>query len=157
MLFLVVVAQAVLLLSALFGGNPARVIDSTLALPHHPVLQLEYHFVAFGRGPLDKIEVAGLAVGYGVLYRGSGGYEGRRCLAASNGESCSRMPAVSRTAFVSSAFCQVRSSTVSEVYDDRHRQDDVAVLAAHILVAQDVVGDVPDELDMLMSCGFCTR
>jgi hypothetical protein len=29
----------------------------------------------------------------------------------------------------------------------RHRQDDVAVLAADVEVAQDVVGDAPDEAD----------
>ena len=33
-----------------------------------------------------------------------------------------------------------------EAAQDRHRQDDVAVLAAHVQVAQDVVGDAPDEI-----------
>ena len=33
-----------------------------------------------------------------------------------------------------------------EAADDDHRQDDIAVLAADVDIAQDVIGDAPDEI-----------
>lgn len=43
-----------------------------------------------------------------------------------------------------SFFCWLKQSI--QTANDRHRQDYIAVLAAHIDIAQHVIGDAPDEI-----------
>ena len=63
------------------------------------------------------------------------------------------MPLASRFAFIlSTASFLVGSSTAFEASNDGHGEDDVAVLAAHVDIAQDIVGDAPYEVADVEGC-----
>jgi hypothetical protein len=67
------------------------------------------------------------------------------------------MPAPSSISLVSSTACLVRLQHGVHAPQHAHRQDDVGVLAALEEVAQDVVGNAPDEGDDLVVGGLVHR
>ena len=56
------------------------------------------------------------------------------------------MPALSRLSFIESTACFGGFQHRVETAQHHHRQDHIAILAAHIEIAQRVVGDAPDEV-----------